>query len=60
MVPHLAEMGRKHYETVQGFLQALLKKFFFGSSHCGSAEKNPKDSGLILGLGQWVKDLVWL
>ena len=41
----------------------LLEIFnYFWSSHCGSAEKNPtsihEDAGSLLGLTQWVKDLV--
>ena len=39
----------------------LSKNFHFGSSHCGSAEKNltniHKDVGLIPGLSQWIGDL---
>ena len=33
------------------------------SSHCGAADMNPtrtrEDAGSILGLTQWVEDLVW-
>ena len=40
------------------------EKLHHGSSHCGSAVRNPtnihEDSGLILGLAQWIKDLVLL
>ena len=39
-----------------------MKNIYMGSSHCGAAEmnltRNREVVGLILGLAQWVKDLV--
>ena len=46
---------------VENLSKNLPFKFYFRSSHCGSAEMNltsiHEDAGLVPGLAQWVKDL---
>ena len=51
-----------HNATATWKSLAISQKVKYRSSHCGSAEMNPtsihKNAGSILGLAQWVKDLV--
>ena len=57
-------MGQRWELCHQGALKADVSKRIKGNSCCGSAgyepDSYPQDVGLIPGLAQWIKGLVWL